>query len=59
LLGAELAAMRPYWLGQQVIVIAQSGLYSQALAAQGVPVALVHPSDAARDGLVALRGKTR
>jgi len=57
LLGAELAAMRPYWLGQRVIVIAQSELYSQALAAQGVPVALVHPSDAARDGLVALRGK--
>lgn len=59
LLGAELAAMRPYWLGQQVIVIAQSGLYSEALASQGVPVALVHPSDAARDGLLALRGKTR
>lgn len=59
LLGAELAAMRPYWLGQQVIVIAQSGLYSEALASQGVPVALVHPSDAARNGLLALRSKTR
>jgi 2-dehydro-3-deoxygalactonokinase len=59
LLGAELAAMRPYWLGQQVIVIAQSGLYADALALQGVPVETLHPSDAARDGLRALRGKTR
>ena len=59
LLGAELAAMRPYWLGQQVIVIAQSGLYSEALASQGVPVALVPPHEAARDGLLALRSKTR
>jgi 2-dehydro-3-deoxygalactonokinase len=59
LLGAELAAMRPYWLGQQVIVVALHGLYAQALSAQGVPVETLHPSDAARDGLLALRGKTR
>ena len=59
LLGAELAAMRPYWLGQRVIVIAQDSLYSQALSAQGVPVETVSPGDAARDGLVALRRKTR
>ena len=58
LLGAELAAMRPYWLGQQVIVIAQNSLYSGALTAQGVPVETLHPADAARDGLVALRTKT-
>jgi 2-dehydro-3-deoxygalactonokinase len=58
LLGAELAAMRPYWLGQQVIVIAQNSLYSGALTAQGVPVETLYPADAARDGLVALRAKT-
>jgi 2-dehydro-3-deoxygalactonokinase len=58
LLGAELAAMRPYWLGQQVIVIAQSSLYSSALATQGVPVEMLYPVDAARDGLIALRAKT-
>ena len=59
LLGAELAAMRPYWLGQQVIVIAQNSLYSEALSSQGVPVETLNPSDAARDGLMALRQKTR
>lgn len=59
LLGAELAAMRPYWLGQRVIVIAENSLYSAALATQGVPVETVSPSDAARDGLVALHRTTR
>ena len=59
LLGAELAAMRPYWLGQQVIVIAQNSLYPEALSSQGVPVETLNPSDAARDGLMALRQKTR
>lgn len=40
LIGAELAAMRAYWLGQQVIVAGQpelADLYARALAAQGVP----------------------
>ncbi len=59
LLGAELAAMRAYWLGQRVIVIAQDTLYSDALGAQGVPVERVAPQDAMRAGLVALRGKVR
>ncbi|OZB19744.1 MAG: hypothetical protein B7X55_02575 [Rhodobacterales bacterium 34-62-10] len=59
LLGAELAAMRPYWLGQRVIVIAPNSLYSKALASQGVPVELLHPDEAARDGLLALRGRSR
>ncbi|QBY01577.1 2-dehydro-3-deoxygalactonokinase [Rhodophyticola sp. CCM32] len=39
LIGAELAAARPYWLGQQVVVAGAPGLtalYSQALGAQGV-----------------------
>lgn len=40
LIGAELAAMRPYWLGQQVAVIAAAADpdYGAALQAQGVPV---------------------
>ena len=41
LIGAELAALRPYWLGQEVAVIADGGLaraYGEALAAQGVSV---------------------
>ncbi|MFQ6546600.1 2-dehydro-3-deoxygalactonokinase [Aestuariibius sp. 2305UL40-4] len=40
LIGAELAAARPYWLGQQIAVIGAPGLaklYMMALAAQGVP----------------------
>lgn len=40
LIGAELAASKPYWLGQQVALIGArklSGLYADALAAQGVP----------------------
>jgi 2-dehydro-3-deoxygalactonokinase len=59
LLGAELAAMRPYWLGQQVIVVSQDRLYSSVLEQQGVPVDHLHPQDCARQGLIALRLKTR
>lgn len=43
LIGAELAAARPYWLGRQIAVVGsdtQAGLYRDALAAQGVPVLL-------------------
>jgi 2-dehydro-3-deoxygalactonokinase len=54
LVGAELSAMRSYWLGQQVIVIGQNSLYSGALSAQGVPVKTVDGQDAAREGLIAL-----
>ncbi len=41
LIGAELAAAKPYWLGQSVAVIgstAASGPYVSALRAQGLPV---------------------
>ncbi|MFO7771468.1 MAG: 2-dehydro-3-deoxygalactonokinase [Roseovarius gahaiensis] len=41
LIGAELAAARPYWLGQQVILVAPDGDASgiaSALSDQGVPV---------------------
>ena len=43
LIGAELAAARPYWLGQQVAVIGASTIsqiYGTALAAQGVPATI-------------------
>jgi 2-dehydro-3-deoxygalactonokinase len=39
LIGAELAAARPYWLGQRVTLIGSSGLaaaYARGLAAQGI-----------------------
>ena len=39
LIGSELAAARPYWLGQQVAIIGADDLsqaYATALAAQGV-----------------------
>lgn len=36
LVGAELAASRPYWLGQAVGVIADAGPYPGAVAAQGM-----------------------
>lgn len=56
LAGAELAAMRPYWLGQQVIVIGRDALCAAALETQGVPVEIVSAEEAARDGLLAARG---
>lgn len=59
LLGAELAAMRPYWLGQQVITIARNSLYSGALGVQGVPVETLDPQDASRLGLISLHEMRR
>lgn len=57
LIGAELAATRPYWLGQAVAVIgapALTALYARALAAQGV-AARIHDGDPlARAGLAAI-----
>ena len=42
LIGAELAAARPYWLGQRVLIVgsdASAAPYDQALSAQGVDCA--------------------
>jgi 2-dehydro-3-deoxygalactonokinase len=47
LIGAELAAARPYWLGQRVVIVAADGIahaYAAALAAQGVQAELL-PAD--------------
>lgn len=44
LIGMELAAARPYWLGQRVVIVGESGIagaYGTALAAQGTPVRAV------------------
>lgn len=62
LIGAELAATRPYWLGQQLAIIGAPGLadaYSNALQQQG---ALVESADATQStlaGLMQARNLTR
>lgn len=56
LIGAELAATRPYWLGQQVAIIgdaALAGHYSQALALQGVSTDLADATEITLAGLAA------
>ena len=56
LIGWELAAAKPWWLGCDVTIIgapALSSLYEQALRAQGVPAALMSVEDATLAGLAA------
>ncbi|WP_299623747.1 2-dehydro-3-deoxygalactonokinase [uncultured Tateyamaria sp.] len=56
LIGAELASMRPYWLGQQVAIIgadALSAAYAKALKTQGVPVAEARAEEMTLAGLTA------
>ncbi|WP_293572984.1 2-dehydro-3-deoxygalactonokinase [Phaeobacter sp.] len=56
LLGAELAAARPYWLGQNVALIAPAEIepaYMRALAHQGIPVTQTDAARMANAGLVA------
>ncbi|WP_146343761.1 2-dehydro-3-deoxygalactonokinase [Falsiphaeobacter marinintestinus] len=58
LIGTELAAARPYWLGQQVAVIgadALAGIYVQALARQGVPAQALSGTEMTLAGLIAAR----
>jgi len=57
LLGAELAASRPYWLGQQVALITPDGDasdYAIALQSQAVPVDVMRSDEALTGGLKAL-----
>jgi len=57
LIGAELAAARPYWLGQQIAVIGERPLstsYAEALAAQGSAVTQAAIGDMLPRGLAAL-----
>ena len=54
LIGAELAAAKPWWLGRDVVVVGEGGLssrYARALAAQGVPARQVAAEDATLAGL--------
>lgn len=56
LIGAELAAAKPYWLGQQIAVIGEgslSRLYVKALAAQAAPATQVQAAAITVAGLTA------
>ena len=56
LIGAELAAMRPYWLGQAVALVgaeALSAAYATALGAQGVPTRIADAEEMTLAGLSA------
>ncbi len=56
LIGAELAAAKPYWLGQQIAVIGDSSLsklYVDALATQAAPATQVNASAITLAGLTA------
>lgn len=56
LIGAELASVRPYWLGRQIAVIGAqrlSSLYVRALAAQGAPATIVDAQRITLAGLTA------
>lgn len=55
LMGVELAATRPYWLGQEVLVIAEAPeLHLQALEHQAATCTAYHPQDLLAPGLAAL-----
>lgn len=54
LIGAELAAARPYWLGQQIALIGDpklSAIYATALESQGAPAAQADATRATLAGL--------
>jgi len=54
LIGAELAAARPYWLGQNLALIAEPLLqspYAAVLEAQALPVTLADPDRMCLEGL--------
>ncbi|MCK0096560.1 2-dehydro-3-deoxygalactonokinase [Yoonia sp. F2084L] len=56
LIGVELAAAKPYWLGQRIAVIGSSGLsklYVDALATQAAPATQVNASTITLAGLTA------
>ena len=60
LIGAELAAARPYWLGQEIVLIGDEKLcanYANALGSQGVVPTIVDATEATLGGLIAARTK--
>lgn len=59
LLGAELAAMRAYWLGRDVVVIGDhEATYATALKSQGAPVTVSDSEALLRAGLAAFARAT-
>ncbi len=62
LIGAELAATRPYWLGQQIAIIGAHGLsdvYASALKQQGAFVEVADSTQSTLAGLLQARNLTR
>jgi 2-dehydro-3-deoxygalactonokinase len=62
LIGAELAAARPYWLGQRVAILGASTLartYARALAAQGLDAELLDGTALTLAGLAGLVRRQR
>lgn len=58
LIGIELAAVRPYWLGREVVVVGEAALaerYRAALTAQGLSPTLTPADRATLSGLAAAR----
>ncbi|MBT8411925.1 MAG: 2-dehydro-3-deoxygalactonokinase [Octadecabacter sp.] len=58
LIGAELAAARPYWLGQRIALIGADAIaapYITGLAAQGVQVERADATDMTLSGIIAAR----
>lgn len=58
LIGAELAAAKPYWLGQMVALIGDDGLtdlYASALKTQGIIAQRTNPTDMTLAGLKSAR----
>ena len=61
LIGAELAAARPYWLGQHVAIIGAAGIsaiYAAALAQQGVAAEVAEADAMTLAGLIAAQAQT-
>ncbi len=62
LIGAELAAAKPYWLGQNIILIGDpnlSALYATALQTQGAPSHIANATQTTLAGLNAARALTK
>lgn len=62
LIGAELAAARPYWLGREIVIVGESGIaaaYLTALAAQGVAPRRVNAEAMTLKGLAAAHSRLR
>ncbi len=62
LIGCELAAAKPYWLGQQVVLVGAeklSAAYARALAAQGLTATRLDATASTLAGLACARGLLR